>query len=111
MVSVGIAEASRILGLSQDTVRKRVKSGEIPGTKHRAAGGFRWLVNLPSVDTKSGETPSDDRDLVQVLKNQVEDLKDQLINRTREISELHQLLGARSLGAGVERGWWQFWKR
>ena len=48
-------------------------------------------------------------DLVDVLKARVQDLSEQLAARTREISELHQLLAG--LATGVDRRWWTFWKR
>ena len=57
MVSLGIAEASLRYGVSQDTLRKKVKAGEISATKVPAPGGFRWMVELPEVVGKNGGTP------------------------------------------------------
>jgi len=112
MPRVGIAEAARMLGLSQDTVRKRVRSGELAGEQERAPGGFRWMVDLdveldppPVGGDPRGNGRSDA--LVDVLMAQVQDLREQLDARTREISELHQLMGARSLNPG--RPWWRRW--
>jgi len=109
MLKVGIAEASRMLGLSQDTVRKRLRSGELAGEKVKAAGGFRWVVDLEEEDVAPAEVDQDHGDLVELLKVQVQDLRDQLDTRTREISELHQLMAARSLNASHARPWWRFW--
>jgi len=112
MPKVGIAEAARMLGLSQDTVRKRVRAGELVGERETAPGGFRWMVDLDP-DATAGEVAGDpwgngrSDALVDVLMAQLQDLREQLDARTREISELHQLMGARSLNPG--RPWWRRW--
>jgi len=49
---VGITEAAAILQLSPDTVRRRLKSGELSGERVRSSGGYKWLVTLPE------ETPT-----------------------------------------------------
>jgi len=115
MASVGIAEAARMLGLSQDTVRKRVRSGELPGKKVDAPGGFRWMVELEDRESAGIDEPrltgASSDVLVDLLTAQVQDLRDQLEARTREISELHQLMGARSLQPGSRQPWWVFWRK
>jgi len=117
MTSVGIAEASHILGLSQDTVRKRVRSGEISATKERAAGGFRWMVTVPETsnngDSKqsSAKSPIGDSNLVEILKDQVHDLRDQLTVQNQQVNRLTQLLAAKALNDGHRTSWWTFWKR
>jgi len=140
MQKLSIAQASVELGISQDVIRRRLKSGKLEGHQEPCPGGFRWWVDLEdrvaqvngqaddSVvggDEGSGHVVEDglhnghqDSDLVEVLQDQVkrldahvEDLQHQLADRTREISELHQLLGARSLNPGVDRPWWVFWRR
>jgi len=116
MEKLTIAQAAAHLSLSQDTVRRRLRNGEIDGHQEPCAGGFKWIVDLDaakdsgdaSVITENGATNSD---LVEMLKGQVHDLRDQLDTRAREISELHQLLAARSLAPGVIRPWWAFWRR
>jgi excisionase family DNA binding protein len=62
MAKVSIAEAARRLGISQDTVRKRLRLGELAGEQVRAPGGFRWLVELPGENAEpqgQGETPQE----------------------------------------------------
>jgi len=123
MVKLNIAQAAAHLGLSQDTVRRRLRAGEIPGERVRAPGGFRWMVEVLD-DTTNNDQRDDplhgpgqangttvDTDLMEILKGQVQDLRDQLDTRAREISELHQLLAARSLAPGMIRPWWAFWRR
>jgi len=45
---VPIAEAARRLGVSADTVRRRLKRGELEGEQHPTAQGFVWLVAMPA---------------------------------------------------------------
>jgi len=108
LAKVGIAEAARTLGISQDTVRKRLRAGELGGERVKGPGGFRWVLDLDGLEP---EAPSNHTspELVKVLSEQVLDLRAQLDARTREISELHQLLAARSLNSGRDRPWWKLW--
>jgi len=109
MEQVGIVEAARRLGISQDTVRRRLKIEELKGTKVTSPGGFRWVVDL---DGQGSSSQTDDQqvdhELVDLLKAQVQDLRDQLETRAREVSELHQLLAVRALNPS--KSWWRFWK-
>jgi len=114
MPAMTITQASLALGISQDVIRRRLRSGEIPGERIPAAGGFRWMVNVDDAG-KNGQHHNDvdgqhhdGNDLVEILKGQVQDLRDMLDTRTREISELHQIIGARALNPG-SRPWWKFW--
>lgn len=139
MQKLSIAQASVELGISQDVIRRRLKSGELEGHQEPCPGGFRWWVDIDDgvgqvnghIDNDAGARVEDDahdadgqhnghqdselvnllRDQVKRLDAHVEDLQGQLADRTREISELHQLLGARSLNPGVDRPWWVFWRR
>ena len=139
MVKVSIAEAGHRLGVSQDTVRKRLRLGELTGTQVRAPGGFRWMVELPDdvpgVETKkNGNKEAEDREdqslaesvaalsarvegqqeLIEALQSQIQSQKDQLEARGREVQELHVLLqqAQAALPAPREgRAWWRFWER
>jgi DeoR/GlpR family transcriptional regulator of sugar metabolism len=139
MAKVSIAEAAHRLGISQDTVRKRLRLGELTGTQVRAPGGFRWMVELPDdvpgVETKkNGNKEPEDREdqslaelvaalsarvegqqeLIEALQSQIQAQKDQLEARGREVQELHVLLqqAQAALPAPREgRVWWRFWER
>lgn len=140
MQKLSIAQASVELGISQDVIRRRLRSGELEGHQESCPGGFRWWVDLEDDASVNGHVVDDavagddnhvahdgadgvenghqDNGLVDLLRDQVkrldahvEDLQHQLADRTREISELHQLLGARSLNPGVDRPWWKLWGR
>ena len=54
---VSIKEAAERLGVSVDTVRRRLKAGELEGKQEpHGASGYRWLVQLPD-DTPAEHGP------------------------------------------------------
>ncbi len=111
MPALTIAQASPALGLSQDTIRRRLKSGDIPGSREKCPGGFRWLVDVspmgdrvsPIGDTEetqatpppAGGTPNGGIDLVELLKSQL-DAKDE------QIGELHRMAMQTSLNSAPD---------
>lgn len=46
MAKVGLAEAAQILGVSSETVRRRLKKGELTGEKIKTDHGYQWVVEL-----------------------------------------------------------------
>jgi transcriptional regulator of acetoin/glycerol metabolism len=45
---VTIAEAAELLGVSRDTIRRRLKSGALTGEQRPAPNGMTWYVTLPT---------------------------------------------------------------
>ena len=107
MARLSIPEAMHTLGLSQATIRKRLRSGDLQGQKVKGAGGFRWEV---FIDTDDDTDDANDGALVVELKARVNNLEEQLAIRAGEISELHRLLAQTALNAASGRPWWQFWR-
>jgi hypothetical protein len=115
-MDVTITEAARRLGISERTVRRRLHNGELPGRQVATPQGFVWTVEVPDDvpnDQTNGKATDGElealRELVAVLKNQVE-TKDQ------QIKELHVLLqqAQTALPAPKEDrpSWWQrLWHR
>lgn len=120
--TVTIAEAAERLGISQDTVRRRIHRGELQAQQSPTPQGFVWQVEVcgpaeaPSPpeperpapvqeaastptaasagDTSAGP-PAEVRrleQLVDVLQEELRRRNDELAARTREIGELHVLL-------------------
>jgi hypothetical protein len=98
--SVDLAAASALLGLTVETIRKRLQRGKIKGFK--AAGGA-WRVVLDKVDSKQdspGQTAGQEQDkpgqdenpLVATLRDEVQFLRSQLLSRDEEIRRVHVLL-------------------
>ncbi len=53
---VSIQEAAERLGVSADTIRRRLKRGELKGTQEpHGKSGYRWLVHLP--DAAQADAP------------------------------------------------------
>jgi len=93
-----IREAAIHLDVCIQTVRRKIDSGELPGTKVKN----KWMVTVKDKPpTREG------------IDSQAEItwLREQLETRTREVSELHQLLAAHSLNPGrTTSPWWAFWR-
>lgn len=76
MAKVKIREAADILGVSMDTVRRRLKSGSLEGEKVFEGGVEIWLVSLPDRRTDTPPDPHQDQDrMVRVLLAQLEETR------------------------------------
>lgn len=105
MDGVSIQEAAQVLGVAQDTVRRRIRRGELQAHQEPMPQGFRWVVALAE-ESQAGPTPLnghgiDDgqigeaqglRELVDTLQAQVKAQVEELEARCREVQELHVLL-------------------
>jgi len=135
MQKLSIAQASVELGISQDVIRRRLRSGELEGHQEPCPGGFRWWVELDDgVGQVNGHVDDDDarpvgdvdgphdncgqrngldnqEGMLDLLKDQVLDLREQLRVKDQQIDRLTQLLGAKALGPGADRPWWKLWGR
>lgn len=121
--SVDLATASALLGLTAETIRKRLQRGKIKGFK--AAGGA-WRVVLDKVDSKqdsSGQAAGQEQDkpgqdenpLVATLRDEVQFLRSQLLSRDEEIRRVHVLLQQEQQQVKAltdqreRRPWWRWW--
>jgi excisionase family DNA binding protein len=125
MATVTIQEAAKHLGVSQDTVRRRIRKEELQARQTPTPQGFRWVVELEDLeeDAQAAPTPphmpdiggaeveggQDLRELVDVLRSQLQSQEEELAARRREVQELHVLLQQKALPEAVGRPWWQFW--
>src|SRR5919106_1242639 len=129
---VRIAEAAKVLRVSEHTVRRRLAKGELTGAQvAMGTGGFQWMVDLP--DEPQGDSPESGeiaalRELIATLNDQVEALRGQLVSKDRQmeakdsqleskdrqIEQLHILLQQAALSAPREdhQSWWRrLWRR
>ena len=102
MATVTIQEAAQHLGVSQDTVRRRIRKEELqarqtPTPTHR-----------PDIGGAQVEDGQDLRELVDALRSQLESQGEELVARRREVQELHVILQQKALPEAVGRPWWQF---
>jgi hypothetical protein len=137
-MEVSMAEAAQLLGLSIDTVRRRLHRGELQGRQEPTAQGFRWWVAVPdkvdpcsqsdaslgdAPDATSNQTSSDPadtgdmpalREVIEVLQAQVKAQQEQLAVKDQQIEQLHVLLQQAQAALPAPRDnrlWWRFWKR
>jgi hypothetical protein len=122
-VRVTLAEAALLLGISEPTARRRVRSGELPGTQVPTPQGFTWMVDLPD-DIPTEPSPSEEvvseevvamRVSMARMEAQITAQEVELEARRREVQELHVLLqqaqSALPSPRGTQRPWWRFWRR
>ena len=110
MARLSISQAAHTLGLSQSTIRKRLRSGDLQGQKVKGAGGFNWEVFVADDPTVKGDT--DDANHTNNANGGalVEILREELAEKNRQISELHRLLAQTALNAAPPRPWWRSWR-
>jgi len=110
METVSIGEAASRLGVSADTVRRRIGKGTLTGHQEPTAQGYRWKVELPEDQGPNGHQDGLES-LVGMLQAQVKTQADELEARRREVSELHVLLQTAqgALSAPKARPWWRLW--
>ena len=125
-MQVTIAEAAKLLRVSEHTVRRRVRNGELPSVQVARSQGYVWMIELPDDSPRdipaSGEIAALHQ-LIDSLNVQVDSLKEQLVakdkqleTRAREVQELHVLLqqAQSALPAPKENqhSWWhKLWHR
>ena len=112
MEKVSVGEAARRLGVSTDTIRRRIGKGELTAHQEPTPQGFRWEIELGPDDQPLNGHDSDNELLVTILRDQVQAQAEELDARRREVQELHVLLqGAQAaLTAPERRSWWRWWK-
>lgn len=82
---VPIKDAAERLGVSADTIRRRMKKGELVGEKEPTPQGYEWRILLPVEDSDAQEptTPassaSDKGDAIrlELLRERIDELKEE----------------------------------
>ena len=121
MALVTVLEASQRLGLTQDTVKRRLRKGALPGERLPRPQGYVWLVELANDDNPMPEQGDDsveqggvngvngtmpghgddsvsNREITR-LDEMVTMLREQLDVQNNQIRELHVLLSQAALPA------------
>ena len=129
-VRATIREAALRLGVSQDTIRRRMRRGELQGVKVETPQGYTWYLDLPDDEPHQepqaeGQRASTISELDH-LREVNRMLQDEVETRRREVSELHILLqqaqrllpmapespqDAPGRAQGGRRSWWRVWDR
>jgi hypothetical protein len=131
---VSVIEAARSLGVSEETVKRRIRRGELNGQQQPRPQGFVWMVDIPEeVLDSTGQhdtttTHDDDTDhntssgeirrleeMVKLLRQQLSVYQEEVESRRREVQELHVLLQQAQAALPAPRDnrpWWQrVWRR
>jgi hypothetical protein len=107
MERVTIREAAQRLGVSPDTIRRRIAKGELQAVQEARPQGFVWMVELPRPKAQrrrpatrkpprpKGPSPAELE--AAHLRQTLEMLTTELESRRREVAELHQLLAQSQL--------------
>jgi excisionase family DNA binding protein len=116
-MQVTIPEAAKLLRLSEHTVRRRLRNGELPGTQVAMAGGFVWMVEVSDelqVDSPVTGEMARVEALIARMEAQIAAQEAELEARRREVQELHVLLQQAQAALPAprhNRSWWRFWQR
>jgi excisionase family DNA binding protein len=113
-MQVTVPEAARLLRVSEHTVRRRLRSGELQGHHVANSGGFLWMVEIPD-DLPEGGADSGEmtaiKALVARLEAQVEAQQEQLTAKDKQIEQLHVLLQQAQAALPVPKedrhSWWR----
>ena len=136
MALVTLAEAAHHLGVSVDTVRRRLQKGELKGQQQARPQGFIWLIDIPEETEPSSSVAGSQVDaevnsevslaacqaeisrlesMVAMLQDRVNAQQEELEARRREVQELHVLLQQAQAALPAprnNRSWWQrVWRR
>jgi len=109
-----VSEASRILGLSAATVKRRLVSGELTGRKETRPQGTRWLVEVDTTRINGSPQLIDssvngDRELT-TMAARITSLESQLTTKDQQIDQLHHLLAQTALNSPQRQPWWKLWR-
>jgi IS30 family transposase len=127
MERVSIPEAARRLGVTQDTIRRRIRKGELAAYQEPRPQGYVWFVDVPEEELSAEEPAYPDfkeetgevqllREMMELLREELKTKDRQLEAREREVQELHVLLqrAQAALPAPKEdrQSWWhRLWQR
>jgi multidrug efflux pump subunit AcrA (membrane-fusion protein) len=130
---LSIGQAVTRLGVSEVTIRRRLRKGELKGQKRQTPQGYVWLIELPDdipEDNKNGGDGEGEslaelvaalrsqvegqQELVDSLQAQVKIQQEELTAKNKQIEQLHVLLQQAQAALPAPRDnrpWWRFWQR
>lgn len=86
---VSISQAAQRLGVSPDTVRRRLKRGDLQGKQERTAQGFVWQIEVPS-ESLTSEHKASEQPPAAIAEDafELERLRERVAGLERERGEL-----------------------
>ncbi len=129
-MQVTIPEAAQLLRLSEYTVRRRLRTGELTGHQVASPGGFAWMVEVPDDLAQDAPVESCSSGEMATMKallaraeaqiasqeTQLQAKDRQLESKDRQIEQLHVLLQQAQTALSAPREdhqpWWRrLWHR
>ncbi len=92
MERVSIADAAQRLGVSEVTVRRRIKRDELAAEKVKTASGFAYRVLLPHLEEMGGASQPSSSTEPAMLEAALTTLREELGRRSEENRRLQELL-------------------
>jgi excisionase family DNA binding protein len=129
MELVALPEAAQRLGVSVDTVKRKLRRGELRGQHVPRPQGYTWLIELPDSQmdsmadcTESSMAELDSatievlnlREMLAMAQSQIANQKEELVSKNKQIEQLHILLQQAQAALPAprdHRSWWRFWRR
>jgi len=99
-----IKQVAADLGISIDTVRRRIQRGDLAARREDTPQGYRWLVRLDAPPnppelprTRAASSHESGVMLVDDRRDElIATLRDELASRVREVAELHEVILAQA---------------
>jgi excisionase family DNA binding protein len=110
---VTVEEAAKLLGVSRDTIMRRIQKGELEAHQEPRPQGHVWRVTIPDEPPDNPQVEALTREL-ETVRGVVELLKEELTHKNTQIQELHVLLQQAQAALPAprsNRSWWRFWER
>jgi excisionase family DNA binding protein len=110
---VTVDEAAKLLGVSRDTIMRRIHKGELEAHQEPRPQGHVWRVTIPDKPADNPLVDALTREL-ETLRGVVELLKEELAQKNTQIQELHVLLREAQSALPAPRNtqpWWKWWAR
>lgn len=101
-----VAEVAAAYGVSPDTIRRRMRKGDLQARRETIPSGYRWLLPMPAPgETLPGHEQAVSPALDSTTAAMLDTLQRELQARSDEIARLHTLLEvqARALEAAMQR--------
>ncbi len=113
---VTIAEAAKSLNVSKDTIRRRIKKGELNAQKLEGPYGYAYYINAKDLaqaqqivdvvpvsrNLSKKELQGVVQDAVQPLADEVRQLRQEVQNLTQQLEEIKQIEAPEQ-----KRSWWK----
>jgi hypothetical protein len=99
MAKLTIQQAAQRLDISADTIRRRVRRGQLAAERKQTPQGYQWIVTIPDDTRFKGELESRIELLQQALADARQSLHvvhEELFARRREVESLLALMATKS---------------